>query len=49
MNGIGDIKLKQSKPGSESQKLHVFYGIWKIDTKDKCIHKNKHDHMYNYW
>jgi hypothetical protein len=25
--------------------LHVFSHVWKIDSKDKCIHKYKHDHI----
>jgi hypothetical protein len=23
--------------------------VWKIDPKDKCIHKYKHDHVYIYY
>jgi hypothetical protein len=30
--------------GSASQKSHVFSRMWKIDQKDKCSHKYKHDH-----
>jgi hypothetical protein len=31
--------------GSETQKLHVFPQMWKMDPKDKHIHKNKQYHM----
>jgi hypothetical protein len=46
MNGTGDHHIKQSKPGSERQRSHVFSNMWKIDPKDKCIHECKHDHIY---
>jgi hypothetical protein len=45
MDGTGDHHVKQSKPGLERQRLHVFFHIWKIDPKDKHIHNYKHDHM----
>jgi hypothetical protein len=45
MDGTRDHQIKQSKPGSERQRLRGFYHMWKIDPKDKCIHKYKHDHI----
>jgi hypothetical protein len=42
MDGTEDHCVKQSKPGSESQCLHVFSHIWKTDSKDKHIHNYKH-------
>jgi hypothetical protein len=47
MDGPGD-HIKQSKTGSERQSLHVFAHMWKIDPKDKCIDKYKHDHIVIY-
>jgi hypothetical protein len=44
MDTTGGHNVKWSKPGSETQRPHVFSNIWKIDPKDKHIHKNKHDH-----
>jgi hypothetical protein len=44
MDGTGDYHIKQNKPGLERQKLHVFSHMWKMDSKDKCVHKCKHDH-----
>jgi hypothetical protein len=44
MDGPGDHDVKQSKPDSERQRLHVFSHMWKIGLKGKCIHKYKHDH-----
>jgi hypothetical protein len=40
-----DSEVKWSKPGSETQRPHVFSHTWKIDSKDKHIHKNNHDHV----
>jgi hypothetical protein len=37
--GTEDLDVKRSKPGSERQSLHVFPHMWKIDPKDKHIHK----------
>jgi hypothetical protein len=45
MDTIGGYHIKGSKPGSETQRLHVFFNTWKTDPKDKHIHKNKHDHI----
>jgi hypothetical protein len=39
MARTGDHHVKRSKPGSERQKLHISPHIWKLDQKDKCIHK----------
>jgi hypothetical protein len=44
MNAIGGHHVKWSKPGSERKRPHVFSHTWKVDPKDKHIHKNKHDH-----
>jgi hypothetical protein len=50
MDGIGGYHVKWSKPVSKN-KGHLFSQTWKIDPKDKHIHKNKYDHiqthMYN--
>jgi hypothetical protein len=43
MDGTGDHHVKQSKQGSEIQRLHVFSHMSKIDLKDKHIHKYKHN------
>jgi hypothetical protein len=45
MDATGDYHVNRSKLGSERQKSHVFSHMWKIDPKDKCIHKYKHDHL----
>jgi hypothetical protein len=37
MDGTGDQHVKQNKPGSESQRLHDFSHMWKINPKDKYI------------
>jgi hypothetical protein len=39
MNAIGGHRVKCSKPGSERQRPQVFSHLWKIDPKDKHIHK----------
>jgi hypothetical protein len=39
MDGTGDHRVKQSEPGSERQRSHIFSPMWKIDSKGKCIHK----------
>jgi hypothetical protein len=45
MDAIRGHHVKRSKPGSERQKLHIFSYKCKINPNDKCIHKNKHDHI----
>jgi hypothetical protein len=30
---------------AQKDKGHIFFHKWKIDPKDKNIHKNKHDHI----
>jgi hypothetical protein len=40
---LEDIML--SKSGSERQRPHVFFHMWKIDQKDKHVHKNMHEHI----
>jgi hypothetical protein len=42
MDRIRDHYAKQSKPGSERQRSHVFSHMWNINKKDKCIHTYKH-------
>jgi hypothetical protein len=42
---MGGHHIKWSKPGSERQKLRIFSHTWKIDPKDKHIHKHKHDYI----
>jgi hypothetical protein len=37
IDGTGEHHVKQSKPGSETQRSHVFSNMWKIDPKGKCI------------
>jgi hypothetical protein len=44
MDGTGD-HVKLSKPGSERQRLNVFSHMYRIDSKDKLVHKYKHDHI----
>jgi hypothetical protein len=38
----------QSNSGSERKRWHVFSLLWKINTKYKCLHKYKHDHIHMY-
>jgi hypothetical protein len=45
MDGGEDNNIKQSKPGSERQRLHAFSHMWKINPEDKHIHKYKHNHI----
>jgi hypothetical protein len=45
MSAIGRHHVKWSEPGAERQKMHVFSQMWKIDARDKQIHKNKHGHI----
>jgi hypothetical protein len=40
--------VKWSKPGLEGQRLHVYSYMWKLDLKDKCIHKYICDLIYIY-
>jgi hypothetical protein len=40
MDAMGGHHVKSSKPGSDRQRPHVSSHLWKIDPKDKCIHKN---------
>jgi hypothetical protein len=47
MDGNED-DVKQSKPGSERQRWHVFSHMWKIDPKDKHIQKYKCVCIYTY-
>jgi hypothetical protein len=42
----GDHHVKRSKPGSERQSSRIFSHMWKIDQKDKHIHKCKYYHIY---
>jgi hypothetical protein len=44
MVATGEYHVKSGKPASERQRPHVFSHMWKIDPKDKHIHKNKYDH-----
>jgi hypothetical protein len=39
-----DIMLSEVSQ-AQKDKVHVFSHMWKIDPKDKRIHKNKHDHI----
>jgi hypothetical protein len=41
---LEDIMLSEISQ-AQKQKLHVFPCTWKIDAKDKHVHKNKHDHI----
>jgi hypothetical protein len=47
MDGTGD-HIKQSKSGSERHGSHVFFHMWKLDLKDKCIHKYIISFIYIY-
>jgi hypothetical protein len=40
-----ELGVMLSKPGSERQRSNVLSQKWKIDPKNKCIHKYKHDHI----
>jgi hypothetical protein len=44
MDAVREHLVKCSKHGSERQRQHIFSHMWKIDPKDKHIHKNKPDH-----
>jgi hypothetical protein len=46
MDGTGDRNIKQNKSGLERKRSIVFFHIWKIDSKDNCICKNKYDHTH---
>jgi hypothetical protein len=46
MDGTGDHHAKQRKAGSEGQRPHVLPYLWKLDLKDKCIHKYIHNLIY---
>jgi hypothetical protein len=48
MNETEGYHVKQSKPTSERQRSHIFSHMWKMDPKDKCIHKYKHDQICIY-
>jgi hypothetical protein len=48
MDTTGGHQAKWSKPGSERQRPHVFSHTWKIDPKDRHIHKNKHGPIQTY-
>jgi hypothetical protein len=41
---LEDIILSEVSQ-TQKEKSHVFTHMWKIDPKDKHIHKNKHDHI----
>jgi hypothetical protein len=38
----------QSKTDSERQSLHIFFRVWKLDLKDKGVHKYINDCIYIY-
>jgi hypothetical protein len=44
MDGTGEHHVKQSEPGSKSQRLHVFPYMWKVDLQVICICKYTYDH-----
>jgi hypothetical protein len=44
---LGDNMLSEISQ-VERKRPHVFYNMWKIEPKDKCIYKNRHDHVYIY-
>jgi hypothetical protein len=48
MDETGGHHVKLSKSGLERQRPNVFSHIWKIEPKDKHIHKNMHDHLQTY-
>jgi hypothetical protein len=37
--GCTELEIMLSEPDSERQILHVFSHMWKIDLKDKHMHK----------
>jgi hypothetical protein len=45
MDAIRGHHVKWNKPGTGRQRPHILSHMWKTDTKDKLIHKNKHDHV----
>jgi hypothetical protein len=45
MDAIGGHNVKCNKPGSERQRPHASFHMWKINAKDKHIHKNKHNYI----
>jgi hypothetical protein len=47
MDGTEEIHIKQSKPGSKSQRSHVFPHMWKLDLYIKCISRCIYDHTYD--
>jgi hypothetical protein len=42
---LEDIMLSKVNQAQKDKRLHVSSHMWKIDPKDKHIHKNKYDHM----
>jgi hypothetical protein len=38
IDGTVDHHVKQSKPGSKSQRLHVSPHMWKLDLQVRCIY-----------
>jgi hypothetical protein len=45
---LENIMLSEVTPCSERQKSGVFFHMWKVDWKDKGIHKYRSDHIYIY-
>jgi hypothetical protein len=45
MYRIGRYHVKWGNLGSERYRPYVLSHMWKIDPKDKKIHKSKHDHF----
>jgi hypothetical protein len=45
---LEDIMLTEISQVQKDKGLMFSCHMWKIDTKDKCVHKNKHDHIYIY-
>jgi hypothetical protein len=41
---LEDIVLSEVSQAQKDKGCHVFSHTWKIDPKNKPIHKNKHDH-----
>jgi hypothetical protein len=41
---LEDIMLSEVSQAQKDKGRHVFSHTWKMDPKDKHIHKNKHDH-----
>jgi hypothetical protein len=42
---LEDIIVSEVSQAQKDKICHIFSHMWKMDPKDKHIHKNKHDHV----